>query len=52
LDPAAYGTITYWNVLHPGLDLEALGPVAPAMVREAARARASEWIEKALKLVN
>lgn len=52
LDPEAYGTITYWNVLHPGLDLEALGPVAPAMVREAARARASEWIEKALKLVN
>jgi hypothetical protein len=51
-DPAAYGTITYWNVLHPGLDLEALGPVAPAMVREAARARASEWIEKALKLVS
>lgn len=51
-DPAAYGSVTYWNVLHPGLSMVAAGLVTPEAVREAARARASEWTAQALELVD
>jgi len=51
-DPQAYGAPIYWNKLHPSLDISAEGLLAPDAVREAARARASEWIGRALDLVD
>jgi hypothetical protein len=51
-DPQAYGAATYWNGLHPGLDLSAGRLLTPETLRDAARVRASEWIGRALELVD
>jgi hypothetical protein len=50
-DVALHGDPAYWTALHPALELEADGPVTAEDVIEAARACASDRLDRAVGLL-
>lgn len=49
-DPEIQGVPTYWEVLHPTLDVTGNGPLTPSEVRDICRDQAGEILEEARDL--
>lgn len=51
-DPETHGTVAYWSVLHPALEISAEGPLTSDDVRGACLKRAGEILEEATDLAS